>query len=828
MNLEGRSVYSCTYCQYKTRTFVRILKHYEYVHSRESDFLLLCGVNLCAVQFKSVRCLRRHILHKHKEFAAQHLVQENSTNVNYLGTIGNQDGDDGAPPYQGDELGVNNEPAPLRNLGVLDFNYTKRLASTLLHLRQNLNVGQAACTFVADEIANLLRVNNEQFACRIEDAIQNHVDVGAINVEDLLHEQNRAPSNACDTLATPKRLDQYIKNNLTYIAPVQYILGVENGILHTMQYVSILRTLQSLLKHEDVLAEVLTQRQSCDGIVRDYPDGKYYKTNPFFQTNQPSVHLVLYCDEFTLTNQFRDRGKKYKLFALYFQLANLHPKFRSALDNIHLGLLCKALYLKRYGYQAVLRPLLKDLQSLETQGIEIVFEDRHYHFYGTVVFVAADNLGAHGIGGLYENFSTVLRLCRFCNATKPMLEGSFDERTFQLRTCQSWADQVTAAVQDRQLSQVYGIKDKSPLDNLLHFKVASGLPSDIAHDLLEGIVPSVMQTVLVSFINDGHFTFRQLSETVSAFTYSVIDKSNQIPTLGDTRGTFKIKFTQAQTLCLARLLPLMIGELVPRQNAQWDLYLLMVDVLEAVCTTAFSPADIQYIRGLLEAFNEMCVEVLPHFHVTPKHHYTVHYGTQIENFGPLRYCWTIRFEGKHEQFKQIFRRSKNRINVCKSLAVQHQMHEALLHERRLFLQGDHFTSTGIKSSYIVLLPNVVQDLIQPHLTDKQETVVEASKVEAFGIPYPLGCAVILECKDTDAQYSFGKICYIFLIGGIPYLCCEVLQYMDYDRHYHAYVVEDGTEQYVLRKVSELHDHSSLGLYLISGNRKAIVLKYHVR
>ena len=40
----------------------------------------------------------------------------------------------------------------------------------------------------------------------------------------------------------------------------------------------------------------------------------------------------------------------------------------------------------------------------------------------------------------------------------------------------------------------------------------------------------------------------------------------------------------------------------------------------------------------------------------------------IEHFGPLINTWTIRIESEHSFFKQIITRSKNKINVTKTMA----------------------------------------------------------------------------------------------------------------------------------------------------------------
>ncbi len=78
---------------------------------------------------------------------------------------------------------------------------------------------------------------------------------------------------------------------------------------------------------------------------------------------------------------------------------------------IHLALLCKAVDVKQFEYKVILEPLLKDLCTLEQEGVFIPSAGKSIK--GTVHCVAADNLGEHLISGLVESF-TGPYTCRFC------------------------------------------------------------------------------------------------------------------------------------------------------------------------------------------------------------------------------------------------------------------------------------------------------------------------------------------------------------------------------------------------------------------------------
>ena len=117
---------------------------------------------------------------------------------------------------------------------------------------------------------------------------------------------------------------------------------------------------------------------------------------------------------------------------MYWVLASVPALLRSSLTSIFLAILCKAGDVKRFGYSTVLEPLLKDLVSLEEEGLYVPALGRKVK--GTVFSVVADNLWAHGMGGFVENFSCS-HVCRFCLGecsqfqVKEVRTGAFQVRT---------------------------------------------------------------------------------------------------------------------------------------------------------------------------------------------------------------------------------------------------------------------------------------------------------------------------------------------------------------------------------------------------------------
>ena len=274
--------------------------------------------------------------------------------------------------------------------------------------------------------------------------------------------------------------------------------------------------------------------------------------------------------------------------------------------------------------------------------------------------------------------------------------------------------------------------------------------------------------------------------------------------------------------CFVRLLPFLVGHSVPEGNRHWGLFLSLLDLIEWVCAPAITQGGIGYLRGIIEDCLDLFKDLYPEVSTKPKAHYITHYPTQIKKFGPLSRCWTIRFEGKHVFFKGIFQRTKNRKNICKTLAERHQRKQALRHESETYLSSHNVESTGRSNEFILFLPKNVQFLIKPLIGDA-EFIVTAKKMAIGSFSYWVGCCVVID--HDNGIYVFGEVKYIFECQGDHFLCCKKMAIKEYARHYHSYVICE-TGEYVVLPYATLYDPQPFAIYELHG-KKHTMLKYHI-
>ena len=210
------------------------------------------------------------------------------------------------------------------------------------------------------------------------------------------------------------------------------------------------------------------------------------------------------------------------------------------------------------------------------------------------------------------------------------------------------------------MAGIYGIKTSSVFNELQNFHVISGLPSDIAHYLFEGVVPNVLQKVILHCVQEGYFSLEELNKRILCFPYEGSDLVNKPSKMKTNAREFKVKQTAMQCWCLLRMLMLMVGKDVTIGDMTWKLLLLLADVVELAATPIVSSALCYFMADVIESFLMLFNELFPDDSMTPKFHFITHYPQLMMEFGPLIRCWTLRFEGKHMYFKELTHRTKNK------------------------------------------------------------------------------------------------------------------------------------------------------------------------
>lgn len=86
-----------------------------------------------------------------------------------------------------------------------------------------------------------------------------------------------------------------------------------------------------------------------------------------------------------------------------------------------------------------------------------------------------------------------------------------------------------------------------------------------------------------------------------------------------------LSFAASQMWCLARLLPLYIGEHVTVGDPHWDNFLLLLSIVDYCLAPLVSEDWAAYLREIIDVHHREFKILYPSFRLTPKMHYLVHY-----------------------------------------------------------------------------------------------------------------------------------------------------------------------------------------------------------
>jgi len=796
------------------------------VHSAEPGFTVLCGVNNCQKSNTNITALCKHMRRKHKSFFAEHMI---ASKVKISTTDSNTDVNECTDDdCMASDVAAANPSEPNSVLfgknDVSQLTADKYVALWSLKLRERYRISGAACDEIRENTADMLSQSRMCLLNRVTSKMsQFHATP---QLTDAVRDIISTPTTyevSFQQLTTESQVNKYIESNFAFVEPVQYKLrnlSADDSSIEYMQYVPLLQSLKTLLQNDDMFSSVINSHQSADNRMRDFCDGSLFQQHPLFSSNFHALQIILYYDEFTAVNPLGHRAKKYKISAFYFMLGNVHPKDCSRLHTIYLVVLCYATAMKKCGFDEVLRPLINDLTFLAEQGIVLERTDVTVTLHGALSAVVADNLAAHSIGGYLESFSSI-HPCRFCIIRKDKLKCEFVYNQAHLRTAASYDSQCLSVSRDQSFQSVYGLKRKSALNAVPHFHVISGLPSDVMHDLLEGVVCDVLESAVNHFVMTGSITLNFLNQQIEKFPYAGNDRCNKPDVL--TEAT-KFRQTAAKCRCLLQLLPLMIGHKIPAGDEKWEILLSLLQVHDLAFAPVLSEADTYLLDEAVEHFLGLFSHVFDMVTVKPKMHYLVHYGTQCRMFGPLVQFRSFRFEGKHGYFKDLACRLKCRKNVLLTLAKKHQYYQSWhLNCTGPYLHEDKATECRGTVVAVTSLPSYLQSLLQPVLVDSCD-VFQASSAVVNGVKYESDLAVVTAVENYIP--SFSLITSLFVVDSKLYIAVTNLGSQKYCRHFHCYTAAPSTESHLFT-VHNLVDPFPLPVYAATDGALCIILRHHI-
>ena len=93
---------------------------------------------------------------------------------------------------------------------------------------------------------------------------------------------------------------------------------------------------------------------------------------------------------------------------------------------------------------------------------------------------------------------------------------------------------------------------------------------------------------------------------------------------------FHFYSTASQMMTLIRLLPLMIGDKIDKEDEHWECFLLLWDICSYTCRFEVTQEDSIHLAWIVQTYLEAFLDLYGEKSITPKLHHLVHLPEQIQ------------------------------------------------------------------------------------------------------------------------------------------------------------------------------------------------------
>ena len=811
---EETFVYFCPWpdCSASNVHLRNLMRHVYLMHACERS-RLLCGIAGCQNVFSTAESFRKHVERSH---------------ANLLHCIGMR------RQFESDTSDEPNtsEASQIMNSPVVDYDiFTRRALLFSLKVREQYLLPKSTFSSIMTDVKDLISCYHE---CALNVAVQKLKDESVGNVADvaLLHsvsEEGKGLDMIWQSIECDRQLKKHCKSVFDLIEPEEVVLGFDavTGKKETYHYVPVLSTVKHYLEHEDVWRVVCENsvKLSNDCLLTDYTDGEAFLTHQYFSGNPNAIRIHGYVDEFEVCNPLGSSRLKHKLTGLYYFIGNVGPQNTSSLRSIHLAVLARSAFVKKYGLVKILDRFLADIQSFELNGISVEMNNTQINVYGSVATMSADNLASHQLGGFRMSFSSG-RVCRFCMVSYDDLckfVSESDDQFPPLRTTKVQVEHVNSVMTDSSLQSVYGVTGPSMLSALSAFDPTLCLPPNCMHDILEGVVP--LCTVLQKLIESDVLSVESINERLSRFKFMKGDRENVPPLLPGNFPRRTLLGTASQMSVLLRTLPFLIAELVDECNEYWELYLL----LRQICDIVFAPVvDLSWLTVLQHFVLEHHQLLLQYnARLSPKCHFLIHYPRLIAVFGPLRHLWCMRFEAYHSYLKSLANAIGNFKNISKTLSERNQMKKCFEQAGKTCLEPVvEMCESRDEVSISVFSPCVQSILCDFFSCVRMERVVKVQSLICRSVQYAVDDYFVIDMT-ADGIPVFLHISFLITREGVWCIVGRLCIADQFIRHYHAYSLTE-TGQWIVKSPGFEADRHAYRPYItvVDGRTRMLVTLRH--
>eukprot|EP00732_Lithocolla_globosa_P000883 Lithocolla_globosa_v1_NODE_348_length_4377_cov_5.707610.p1 type:complete len:846 gc:universal NODE_348_length_4377_cov_5.707610:2769-232(-) len=800
-------------CSYTAADVSSVAFHVQITHENGRDLIYDC--TKCLESFARLNSFQRHVARNHNDRSVNELLHERTSEDTMFWSESDEANSNSGRSDHCDhdcsDSGSGQEDKPVLTHGV---NLSHHAAKFILNLKEGQVLTQTAIDSVVAGSKTLAEMYGAIIQERVLDNLSGLEEGTAENVEEMLKDPHLFALNPFKKLETEKQQKSFYKKELGFIAPTRVKLGetevLKNGLLkkkeHLGYVVSMEESLDRRLSNSYYREDYFRKKNSTDGKIRDICDGTNFRSHPLFSQKKDAAQVMLYFDEFTVTNPVSNKVHKMGMF--YTINANSSIHYRGRLDMIELIAVAKAEDIKTVpdAVSILLGDFISTMKKLGSpEGLSLQKAD--LTIWGALISFVGDTLAAHYIGGFKEGVGLSLRKCRCCLATSPDMSNYFFETDFQLRDLATHRDYCESLKGPHKLfwSTTYGVKNLSILDEAPYYDLTTMMPQDVSHVMLEGHYSDEMQLFLIYCVSHGLFSIDEFNTKMAAFPLLPHERADRPSPLSKktwNHGKKICKQNASQMWMLSRMLPFLLEDLVPDDDEKWICLKAHTAILHMSMQDEYDWLAIEAINDTVYYHHSLFRLQYPQHSITPKAHYYVHIGPGILRDGPPRRYWALRFEGKHKKCKRYVIHS-NWHNLPMTLATRDQLAVTdrflkLSSELHPNVLGPRFELHGKMKKPPLEVAQLFSLNYIVNLQAVEEELFEVPQFTIFGTPFRVGTVIRRKTRPSTRDLpDYGEIRNILSFRNIYYFHVNTIEVHAFDERKLAFLATVTEEKEIL-------------------------------
>lgn len=308
------------------------------------------------------------------------------------------------------------------------------------------------------------------------------------------------------------------------------------------------------------------------------------------------------------------------------------------------------------------------------------------------------------------------------------------------------------------------------------------------HDIFEGVCHFQMTKIILHFLEINLFTLDDLNNRKSLFDYGFYQIDHRSVDIQMKHlQTGKLKMSGSQSLCFTTYFSLIIGDLVPRDEA-WELYRTLLKILDVLMQNSLSMEEIENLDILVETNHNLYMNTFQAF-LKPKHHFMVHYANLIRLIEPLRNIHVMKQEMYHRELKRYINQSYNRINLPKSVLIK----ESLKFAARL-VEGRGYSHSPFNQESVMNTSSINTTVfaeIKKFFSNEELSKVSFIK-EIYYKNMLFKVGTVLPIYNSEKEAQFCKVLQIVKVAENSFkLFTKMFEVTRFDAHLMCYIIKES-------------------------------------